>query len=110
MVAQPAPRAFLHGDETGTAPRCALSFMSHLVLATRPTTSTVPLTSPFQAAQHESISTSGDGGGKAPAIREPRERARRGFLVGAARWLQRIEFQIRPAEINGQPGNPPHAT
>ncbi len=48
----------------------------------------------------------GDGGGKAPAIRQPlhgRERVAR-FLVGVGRRLRDTEMRIRPAEINGQPG------
>ena len=48
----------------------------------------------------------GDGGGKAPAIREPlhgRERVGR-YLASVARWLRGAKVQIRPAEINGQPG------
>jgi RNA polymerase sigma-70 factor (ECF subfamily) len=48
----------------------------------------------------------GDGGGKAPAIRQPvhgSERVAR-LLADFAHWLRRIEVQIRPAEINGQPG------
>jgi RNA polymerase sigma-70 factor, ECF subfamily len=47
-----------------------------------------------------------DGGGKAPAIRQPiqgSERVAR-LLVDLARWLRGVEVQIRPAEINGQPG------
>jgi RNA polymerase sigma-70 factor (ECF subfamily) len=48
----------------------------------------------------------GDGGGKAPAIRHPlhgSERVAR-YLAGIARWLRDTELQIRPVEINGQPG------
>jgi RNA polymerase sigma-70 factor, ECF subfamily len=48
----------------------------------------------------------GDGGGKAPAIREPMhgsERVAR-LLVGLGRWVRGDYLQIRPAEINGQPG------
>jgi RNA polymerase sigma-70 factor (ECF subfamily) len=47
-----------------------------------------------------------DGGGKAPAIRQPvhgSERVAR-FLVDFARWVRGAEVQIRTAEINGQPG------
>jgi RNA polymerase sigma-70 factor (ECF subfamily) len=47
----------------------------------------------------------GDGGGKAPAIRElhGNERVAR-FLVDIARMLEEAEVQVRPTEINGQPG------
>jgi len=47
----------------------------------------------------------GDGGGKAPAIRElhGNERAAR-FLIDIARSLLEAEVQVRPAWINGQPG------
>jgi RNA polymerase sigma-70 factor, ECF subfamily len=48
----------------------------------------------------------GDGGGKAPAIRQPihgKERVAR-LLAEFARWLRGVEVRIRPAEINGQPG------
>ena len=47
-----------------------------------------------------------DGGGKAPAIRQPlhgSEPVAR-LLVDLARWLRGVEVHIRPAEINGQPG------
>lgn len=47
-----------------------------------------------------------DGGGKAPAIRQPlhgSERVAR-FLIHLARWARGAEVQIRTAEINGQPG------
>ena len=48
----------------------------------------------------------GDGGGKAPAIRQPlhgRERVAR-LLADLGRWARPGEVQIRTAEINGQPG------
>lgn len=48
----------------------------------------------------------GDGGGKAPAVRQPivgRERVAR-FLVGLARLAERLGIRLRPSEINGQPG------
>lgn len=48
----------------------------------------------------------GDGGGKAPASRQPlhgRERVAR-YFAGVARWLRGAGVQIRPVEINGQPG------
>jgi RNA polymerase sigma-70 factor, ECF subfamily len=48
----------------------------------------------------------GDGGGKAPAIRQPvhgKDRVARLF-VEFAHWLRGVEVRIRPAEINGQPG------
>jgi RNA polymerase sigma-70 factor, ECF subfamily len=48
----------------------------------------------------------GDGGGKAPAIRQPvrgSERVAR-LLTDLAHWLRGVEVRIRPAEINGQPG------
>jgi RNA polymerase sigma-70 factor, ECF subfamily len=47
-----------------------------------------------------------DGGGKAPAIRQPlhgSERVAR-FLVAVARELRPVQVRIRPAEINAQPG------
>jgi RNA polymerase sigma-70 factor (ECF subfamily) len=48
----------------------------------------------------------GDGGGKAPAIRHAlsgSERVAR-FLIAVALGVGRVEVQIRPAEVNGQPG------
>jgi RNA polymerase sigma-70 factor (ECF subfamily) len=48
----------------------------------------------------------GDGGGKAPAIRQPlhgSDRVARFFAAGA-RELRRIDLKVRPTEINGQPG------
>jgi RNA polymerase sigma-70 factor (ECF subfamily) len=47
----------------------------------------------------------GDGGGKAPAIRElhGHEPVAR-FLIDIARMLREAEVQVRPTEINGQPG------
>jgi RNA polymerase sigma-70 factor (ECF subfamily) len=48
----------------------------------------------------------GDGGGKAPARRQPlhgREQVAP-YLADIARFLRDAELRIRPAEINGQPG------
>lgn len=48
----------------------------------------------------------GDGGGKAPAVRRPLhggERVAR-FLVDLARWVRGLELRVRLAQINGQPG------
>jgi RNA polymerase sigma-70 factor, ECF subfamily len=48
----------------------------------------------------------GDGGGKAPAVTQPVLGAARvaRFLVGLARQVHRAGLQLRPAEVNGQPG------
>jgi RNA polymerase sigma-70 factor (ECF subfamily) len=48
----------------------------------------------------------GDGGGKAPAITQPihgRDRVAR-FLLGLARQGRLLGVELRPAELNGQPG------
>jgi RNA polymerase sigma-70 factor (ECF subfamily) len=48
----------------------------------------------------------GDGGGKGPAITKPiygRERVGR-LLQGLIRQVQRLALEVRPAQVNGQPG------
>ena len=48
----------------------------------------------------------GDGGGKAPAVAEPLHGALRvaRFLLGLARQAKQLGIELRPAEVNGQPG------
>jgi RNA polymerase sigma-70 factor, ECF subfamily len=48
----------------------------------------------------------GDGGGKAPAIAQPLHGAQRvaRFLLGLARQAKAMGVDLRPAEVNGQPG------
>ena len=48
----------------------------------------------------------GDGGGKAPAVATPVHGAERvaRFLVGLGRQVERLGIEIRPADVNGEPG------
>ena len=48
----------------------------------------------------------GDGGGKAPAVATPVHGAERvaRFLVGLGRQVERLGVEIRPADVNGEPG------
>lgn len=52
------------------------------------------------------VTIMGDGGGKAPAIRQPLQGRQRvaQFLVALAREFRTVDVRLRPAEINGQPG------
>lgn len=54
----------------------------------------------------EDVVAIGDGGGKAPAAATPIHGAERvaRFLVGLGRQMERLGLEIRPADVNGQPG------
>ena len=60
----------------------------------------------LEAVLADDVTLYGDGGGKAPAVREPMlgavQVAR--FVLGLARLAQKHDFRYEPVLVNGQPG------